>query len=112
MAGTFNKHHSAKFMALGLTITYKKAKRAEAVRNQMDIVQRATVLPKESFCLKQLLHFHFMFSLCKGIPLAKCSLPFSTIHCFINYVSQIRLLVSIGCMFKLGLHIYPNIQKK
>ncbi|TYH54357.1 hypothetical protein ES332_D09G162800v1 [Gossypium tomentosum] len=89
MAGTFNKHHSAKFMALGLTITYKKAKRAEA-----------------------LLHFHFMFSLCKGIPLAKCSLPFSTIHCFINYVSQIRLLVSIGCMFKLGLHIYPNIQKK
>lgn len=34
MAGTFNKHYSAKFMALGLTITYKKAKRAEAVRNQ------------------------------------------------------------------------------
>ncbi|TYJ18849.1 hypothetical protein E1A91_A09G150500v1 [Gossypium mustelinum] len=69
MAGTFNKHHSAKFMALGLTITYKKAKRAEAQ-------------------------------------------PFSTIHCFINYVSQIRLLVSSGCMFKLGHLIYPNIQKK
>ncbi|TYI65423.1 hypothetical protein E1A91_D09G157400v1 [Gossypium mustelinum] len=97
MAGTFNKHHSAKFMALGLTITYKKAKRAEAVRNQS---------------IKISFTFYFMFSLCKGIPLAKCSLPFSTIHCFINYVSQIRLLVSIGCMFKLGLHIYPNIQKK
>ncbi|KAG8483844.1 hypothetical protein CXB51_022598 [Gossypium anomalum] len=83
MAGTFNKHHSAKFVALGLTITYKKAKRAEAVRNQ---------------------------SIKMHLP-CKRSLPFSTIHCFINYVSQIRLLVSIGCI-KLGHHSYPNIQKK